>query len=210
MRSSIFIIGILFSSFAFSQENNGASVQKSFGIKGGVSIPNLQNPTTLKSDGNFGFMLAVFYSTVQKKGFGFRPELVFSRQGYHFKSNTATGNAEFDYLQLPMLSTFSIIPFLQLQFGPQASYLLNAKADSVSGVSQPPAAAKILSYYNRLDYGVAAGVETFPVKGLIAGVRYNWSFGPFEKDEQPATGPSAITGINPKSHVFHLYVGWRF
>lgn len=210
MRNSIFIVLLFFSLFAFSQKDEASYSKRSFGIKGGISVPNLRNQTTLESNSNIGFMAAVFYSPVQKKGFGFRTELVFSRQGYDFKSNTATGNVKLDYIQLPALSTFSITRFLQFQFGPQASYLLNAKADSVSSVSQPATAGKILDYYNRLDYGVAAGVETYPVKGLIIGARYNLSFGPFEKDEPPSAGPSAITGINPKSHVFHLYAGWRF
>lgn len=200
------IVAVLIAGIAFAQSPPVQGTKKTFGIKAGGSFSSLKNKSDIKAESQGNFMAGVFFSPVQKKGFGFRTELIFSRQGYNFRNNTATGDVKMDYLLVPALTTFNITRFAQLQFGPQMGYLLNAKADSTSTVSSTSTNPNLLSYYNRLDYGVAGGIEFFPVKGLMLGVRYNLSFGGFEK-ESSSTG---ITGINPKAHVVHLYAGWRF
>jgi hypothetical protein len=99
----------------------------------------------------------------------------------------------------------------------QLAFLINAKADSNtssgSGSSNP--ATKIMDYYNKFDYGFAAGFEVHPFKGLLVGARYNISLGDLYKDPSSymtpgATPPSFIPSVNVKNNVLQIFAGWIF
>ena len=64
--------------------------------------------------------------------------------------------------------------------------LINAKADSSKPASGTPY-GKVMDYYNRIDYGLAGGIEINPVKGLIIGGRYNLSLGKVYKEPSSTT-----------------------
>ena len=46
---------------------------------------------------------------------------------------------------------------------------------------------KAVSYYNRLDYGYALGIEIHPVMGLLIGARYNISLANLYKQPTPSS-----------------------
>ena len=100
-----------------------------------------------------------------------------------------------------------------MQLGGQTSYLLNAKADSNKNGSSTNPYGKITDYYNRFDYGAAAGFEIHPVLGLIIGARYNISFGDLYKNmatTNPGETPSFVPSVDAKNNVVQIFAGWRF
>ena len=115
---------------------------------------------------------------------------------------------------MPYLMCINITKFFQLQVGGQTAYLLNAKADSAkSQSSSANPYSKMTDYYNRFDYGAAAGIEIHPVSGLLIGARYNISFGDMYKNisnPTPGETPSFIPNVNAKNNVVQLFAGWRF
>lgn len=182
-----------------------------FGIKAGVNFAKVTKASNINADNTAGFHAGVFLAPQSKGVLGFRSELIYSRQGYDFKSGTTTGSVKLDYLLLPQLMQINITKYVSLQVGGQMAFLLNAKADSSKPSTGNAQADKIIDLMNRFDYGAAAGVEFHPVKGLLVGARYNISFGNLYKDPSTVeTRPVFFPDVDAKNNVVQLFAGYRF
>jgi hypothetical protein len=187
-----------------------------FGLKGGVNFANVTNTSSINSENRTGYMVAGFLSPQFSRGQGFRTEIVFSQQGYNYTTNTNEGNVKLNYLLLPQLYTFNLGKVVQLQVGGQVAFLLNAVVDSLHTVTGSNAYQKATDYYNKFDYGLAAGFELYPAKGLLIGARYNLSFAKTYDEEQQSNPmlplPPFIPppGTNGKNNVVQLFAGYRF
>jgi len=189
------------------------SLVAQIGIKAGVNFANVTNASDINSGSQTGFHGGIFLAPPSKGLISSRTELLFSRQGYDYHTNTNTGNVNLDYIMLPQFMAFNITKFVQLQVGFQMAYLVSAKADSTTSSGESGAYGDIMELYNRFDYGLGGGVEVHPVSGLLVGARFNVSFGDLYKDPSSyATGevPSFIPKVDVKNNVFQLFVGWRF
>ena len=147
------------------------------GIKAGINFANISNASDINNSSRSGFHAGLFFAP-SAKIIGSRTELNFSRQGYNFKTSSNTGNVNLSYIMLSQLLAINITKYFQLQAGAQIAYLLNAKVDSSNQmlIGTPYAGyGKILSIYNRLDYGIGGGFEIHPVGGLLIGARINIS-----------------------------------
>ena len=183
------------------------SAQLSIGLKAGLNFANVTNTDGFTNDSRTGYMIGGYISSKPKKILGFRSELILSRQGYDYKTNTSTGNVNLDYLLLPQLITLNFTKKFQLHVGGQAAFLLNAEVDSTNGNNS----GSLFDYFNRFDYGLVGGVEVSPIFGLFVGGRINISFNSVNKE--PSSGgnwPSFIPRLDAKNNVVQIYAGWRF
>ena len=184
-----------------------------FGIKAGVNFANVTNASDINSGSQTGFHGGIFLAPPSKGVLASRTELVFSRQGYDYSTNTNTGNVNLDYIMLPQFMGINITKFVQLQVGFQMAYLISAKADSTSSTGEYGPYSNIMELYNRFDYGIGGGVEVHPISGLLVGARINVSFADLYKDPSSYTSgeaPSFIPKVDVKNNVFQVFVGWRF
>ena len=187
------------------------SLWAQIGLKGGINFANITNVSAINNSTNTGYAVGLFIAPKPRGLFGFQSEIDFSRQGYNFDTNTNSGNVNLDYILLPQLSTINLTRFVQIQIGAQMAFLLNAKASESNAGSGTY--GSMLSYYNRVDYGLAGGLEIHPFKGLLIGGRYNLSLGNIYKKLQtstPGTVPSFIPSVNVKNNVLNVYLGWHF
>jgi hypothetical protein len=209
---------------AAEPEMHGPDLQKAFrdmndmkpkfGIKAGYNIAKITGSTPNYSpDTKNGFMVAAFYSPSTRSGFGYRSELVFSRQGFGFDEAGKMNSITSDYIYLPQFTTFGITKFVQLQVGGQIGYLLKSSKETTAEAKSQD----ITSFANRIDYGAAAGIEVYPFKGLILGGRYNFSLG--DAYRQPATGnpipipnplPFNPSDVKGKNAVINFFIGYHF
>lgn len=184
------------------------------GIKAGLNFADVTNASSINSSSRSGFMVGIFFAPASKSILSYKTELIFSQQGYDYKANTSTGSVNLNYIIMPHLMCINITKLFQLQIGGQTAYLINAKADSGSkSTSSTNPNSKMTDYYNRFDYGAAAGFEIHPVLGLLIGARYNISFGDLYKNisnPMPGTTPAFIPNVNAKNNVVQLFAGWRF
>jgi outer membrane protein with beta-barrel domain len=185
-----------------------------FGIKAGINFANVTNASDINGDNTTGFLAGIFLAPPSKGIISSRTELLYSRQGYNYKTGTNTGTVNLDYIMLPQLMSINITKFFSIQAGAQIAFLINAKADSSNdgSTSSNPYGA-IMDYYNKFDYGFAAGIEVHPFKGLLIGARYNISLGNLYKDPSsypPGTPPSFIPPVDVKNNVVQLFAGWIF
>lgn len=181
-----------------------------FGLKAGVNFANVTNASSINSSNQTGFMVGAFLSPSSKSILSSRTEIIYSRQGYNFETSTKTGTVNLDYILIPQLMGINITKFVQLQLGAQMAFLINAKADSTNNTSSGAGPyASVMDYYNKFDYGFAAGAEVHPFKGLLIGARYNISLGKVYKDLQSGQMP-AFTAEDARNNVVQIFVGWRF
>ena len=183
-----------------------------FGVKAGVNFANITKASSINNSSRAGFHAGIFLAPVSRGIVGSRTELIFSRQGYNYKTGTATGNVDLDYIMLPQYMSINISKYFSIQFGGQMAYLLNAQVDSSKGSSGAGNSNKILDLYNRFDYGYGGGVEIHPVSGLVIGARVNISLGKLYNNEANSAGntPSFIPKVDVKNNVFQIFGGWVF
>jgi len=219
---------------ALSQNNNqngkspakpaskSSKSEKRFGVMAGLNFANVTKVSSFSNSNETGFMVGGFFTRGMMGILSFRMELVYSKQGYDYKTNTNTGTVDKQYVMMPVLTGIDIGKFARLEAGFQTSYLLNAKADSSTSQpgtdpnANPYANGGMMKMMNRLNYGFAGGLEIYPYKGIILGGRYNISFGDLYKtpttapSTNPTPVPSFLSDVNPKNNLVQLYLGYRF
>jgi hypothetical protein len=184
--------------------------QGKFGVKAGVNFANVTNAAAINGENTTGFMIGVFMAP-QGKVFSRSMELMFSRQGYSYRTNTNTGKVNLNYILFEPMMGLNITKFVKVQVGAMTGFLINAKADS-SGTQQSSGNAMfdMMNAMNRFDYGFAGGVEIYPFKGLLIGGRLNLSMAKTFKEGDQTITSSILPSINAKNNVFQVYAGYRF
>ena len=187
------------------------SIYAQLGIKAGFNFANVTKASSINNSSHSGFNIGIFLAPSYKKILSSKTELVFSRQGYNYKTNTNTGKVNLDYIMLPQYLCINITKYFQIHVGAQMAYLLNAKADSTTASGNRGAYSNILNLYNRFEFGVGGGVEVHPYRGLLIGARMNVSLGNlYQKPAAGATQPGFVPAVNIKNNLLQLYTGWRF
>ena len=213
----IVLILSLGASTAFSQSRSNSTDKKhkaKVGLKAGYNFAKVIGSTPdFTPQNNNGYMISGFFSPSVKNGFGYRTELVYSRQGFSFDESGKMQNIAQQYLYMPQLTTFTIANIVQLQAGGQIGYLLHAK--NTTPPSNSSQQTQVTDYMNRLDYGVAGGFELYPVGGLIIGGRYNVSLGNIYKQNAgtslyPSPFPFDPSQVKGKNAVVQFFIGYRF
>ncbi len=191
----------------FSTASQLASAQIKVGVKAGINFANVTSTPGFNNNNTTGYMIGGYIAPKSKTAVGYRSEIILSRQGYDYKTNTNTGNVNLDYLLLPQLITLNFGKKVQLHAGAQIAFLLNASVDSTNG--NP--AGSLFDYFKRFDYGVAGGAEVFPFGGFFVGARINLSFS--NTNQNPPLGgswPNFVPRLDVRNNVVQVYTGWRF
>lgn len=201
MRKLIFFLLLLMtSSLVYSQ----------IGIKAGLNFANIRNASSINSSSRSGFNVGLFFGPAPKGIIASRTEILFSRQGYDYKSNTNTGTVNLDYIMIPQMMGINISKYFMLQAGIQMAYLLKATVDSTTnGNTGNNPYGNTMNLYNRFDYGFGIGAEVHPFKGLLIGAKYNIGLGNLYKEAQTGQMPS-FSSIDAKNNLVQIFVGWRF
>lgn len=181
------------------------------GIKAGFNFSNITKASSIGAQSRSGFMAGAFIATPSRGIVGYRSEIIFSKQGYDYKTGQTSGSVDLNYILLPQLMCINITKYVQLQAGGQLAFLVGGKIDSVPNPSSVPNfQKKMMDYYNKVDYGAAGGIEIYPFAGLLVGARYNISLGNLYKSNAGAPNPNFIPKVDMKNNVLQLFVGYRF
>lgn len=184
--------------------------QLGIGIKAGMNFANVTKASSINNKSRSGFHIGAFLAPPTNGVMGSRTELIFSRQGYNYKSGTTTGAVNLDYIMLPQMMSINITKYVSILIGGHMAYLLNAKVDS-SNSSSSGTGNGIMDLYNKFDYGYGGGLEIHPVSGLIIGAKLNISLGKlYNMDYSSGTPPSFVPKVDVKNNLFQLYAGWKF
>jgi opacity protein-like surface antigen len=179
------------------------------GIKAGLNFSNVTNTSSISHSNRTGYNIGIFLAPKSKSIISSKTELILSKQGYNYSTNSVDGTVDLLYIMLPTYMCINITRFFQIHIGAQMAYLINAKADSktTSGSTSPISDA--MQYYNRFDYGLGGGVEIHPFKGLLIGTRMNISLANLYSNAASGQIPS-FASVNVKQNLFQIYTGWHF
>src|ERR1700709_1325564 len=102
------------------------------GIKAGFNFANVTNASAINGSSRAGYHLGLFLAPSSKGILGSRTELLYSRHGYDYKTDTVNGDVNLDYIMLTQMMAIHITKYFELQFGGYTAYLLSAKSDTTA------------------------------------------------------------------------------
>lgn len=211
MNKLIAVMILLLPVLCIGQTPDTKAVKKKIGIKAGLNFSNITKAASINAQSRSGFMAGAFIALPSRGIMGYRSEIIFSKQGYDYKTGQTTGSVDLNYILLPQLMCINITKYVQLQAGGQLAFLVGGKIDSsLSPSSVPALQKKMMDYYNKVDYGAAGGIEVYPFAGLLIGARYNISLGNLYKGDAGASNPNFIPKVDVKNNVLQLFVGYKF
>lgn len=146
------------SSVAFSQ------VQFSLGAKGGLNFAKVDfsSPGTTYEN-RTGYHYGAF-GLFKFTKIGIQPEIIFSEQGSKVKNiNTSNADANFSYINIPVILKLYLAGGLNLQAGPQFGFLSKAEIDGSS----------VKDFVKSSDLSFALGAGWDLPFGLTLDLRYN-------------------------------------
>ncbi len=109
-----------------------------------------------------------------------QPELLFSIKGARFidEDNDFKSSRVMKYLSVPVVGKYYITKHLDIELGPEFSYLLAAKdvvldSDLQTNYGDEAASINIIDNLHKFDLGIVGGVGYFLDSGLYFSARYN-------------------------------------
>jgi len=190
---------ILFTISALTYEIQ-AQAQFSLGIKGGANFAKL-DVTDLSAtwDGKTGFHGGAF-ALIKITAFAIQPELIFSQQGSTVKINGQDLDANFSYMNVPVMLKFYLPLGLNLQMGPQFGFLTTAESDYNPITNTPQDGTDLKDFYKNSDVSLGMGIGWDLPMRLSIDARYNLGLTQIEDD------PSLEA---TKNQVFQLSLGYK-
>ncbi|CCH55479.1 hypothetical protein BN8_04738 [Fibrisoma limi BUZ 3] len=196
-------------SYALQSTNVQAQSTARVGIKGGFNASTLYYDSDGVNDKNerYGFHAGVFAQIPAGDFFAIQPELLYTTKGasgnYNILGINGTNTFRLNYAELPVLATFKLGNTVDLQLGPYVAYLLNSDINS-NGDFGTGVARIDRDNFNKVDYGVAGGLNLYLGKALI-GVRYGQGI------QRIADSGVARTILgNAKNGVGMISIGYSF
>lgn len=180
------------------------------GIKGGLSASTLQfNEVDFSNrKERVGFHAGVFTQIPVGSAFAIQPELLYVNKGassnYRFLGQDSQAAFNLNYIDLPVLATLKLGDAVEIQAGPYASYLLNSSVSNTGGLVGNSAINLNADQFNRLDYGLAGGLNIY-FGQVLFGVRYSQGL-----QRIANTTASQAVFSNAKNGVGLLSVGYSF
>ena len=134
---------------------------------------------------------------------GFQPEVLYSMQGFKVAS---VGNVGIHYLSVPLLLTFPVTEGLELQVGPQVSYMINSRV----GVVNDLFSITYKGIFHNFDAGAVAGVEYKVSDNISLGGRYYLGMTDVNKDFSFGNNKNLSDYFQLRNTGIQAYVSFGF
>jgi Outer membrane protein beta-barrel domain len=134
---------------------------------------------------------------------GLQPELLYSMQGFKV---AGVGNVGIHYLSVPLLVTFPVTNGLELQVGPQVSYMVNSRVGVVSDLFS-------ITYnglFHKIDAGAVAGMEYKASDNVSIGGRYYLGMTDVNKDFSLGNNKNLSDYFQMRNTGFQAFVSFSF
>ncbi len=169
------------------------------GIKGGLNFANINASNSVGGtyDSRTGYHFGAF-ALFKLSKIGIQPEVLFSKQGTKYTLNTSSTDANFDYINIPVILKIYLAAGFNLQVGPQIGFVSGGDVKTtVSGVTSTQSAK---DFVKGSDTSIAFGAGWDLPFGLNIDARYNLG-----------VSDNSINGSNTsfKNQVFQLSAGFK-
>lgn len=210
MKKLILGLAVTASSLAFAQQTPSSSSNPvTFGVKGGMNVSSLSKDEGLDDQkSKIGFNAGVFANIPVAESFSVQPEVLYSQYGakadYTLLGTKYSSSTKLDYIAVPVMFQYNLIPNLYLEAGPEFGFLVSAKnkiKNENNGDSSTSDNYKDdLKTFN-FGIGIGAGYYFTPNFGLTA--RYVAGLTDVAKDRP--NGSDAV-----KNNVFQVGLAYKF
>ncbi|MBC9930225.1 porin family protein [Chitinophaga qingshengii] len=143
-----------------------------FGVKGGLNLAKLTNESSAKTRASF--YAGGLVNIALDENWAIQPELLYSGQGTKMKDSflggliTTQSTVKLDYINIPLMVQYSIVPAFYLEAGPQLGILASAKAKAGKNT------VDIKDNMKTVDFGIGVGFGYKFDMGLGVSGRYNF------------------------------------
>jgi len=180
---------------------SGMAQEIAIGIKGGLNFANI-NPSQsagVNYDNRTGYHFGAF-TLFKLSKIGIQPEVLFSKQGTKYTFSTTSTDANFDYINIPVILKIYLVAGINLQVGPQIGFVSGGDVkttDKISGITTTQSAK---DFVKGSDTSVALGAGWDLPFGLNIDARYNLG-----------VSSNAINGSTTtfKNQVFQISAGFK-
>ncbi|MGC5745301.1 porin family protein [Chryseobacterium sp. NFX27] len=133
MKKLILGLAVTASSLAFAQQTPSSSSNPvTFGVKGGMNVSSATEGSGLDdTKSKIGFNAGVFANIPVAESFSIQPEVIYSQYGNKTEFSNALGkfstSSHLDYIAVPVMFQYNLIPNLYLEAGPEFGLMVSAK-----------------------------------------------------------------------------------
>ena len=198
---------IAMSSLTFAQQ---------FGVKAGMNVSSMSKDEGLSDQGSkIGFNAGVFMNAPIAENFSIQPELLFSQYGekydYTVPATVVTpetrysGATHLDYVTVPVMFQYNVIPNLYLEAGPEFGLLINAK-DKYKNETTGETISESGDFkddLNTFNFGLGLGAGYYFTENIGLTARYVAGFTDIAKDR-----PSGSDAV--KNNVCQVGLAYKF
>lgn len=193
----IVLTSILFASLIFSANAQVPDVK--LGAKGGVNFSNI---TSSDMDSKTGFHIGVLAEMFLSEKFSIQPEILYSTQGAELKGDYTSAKYNLEYVSVPVMAKYHLVDGLNIQVGPQFSFLSKAEAKGeIDGFGS--GTVDIKDSTESFDFGVNFGIGYEFAAGVFVDARYNLGLSKVNKESLPNIDDG-------KNSVFQVSLGYKF
>jgi hypothetical protein len=195
------VIICIIAAFGFANKA-AAQAQVAIGLKGGLNFAKLDvSNSTTSLDSRTGFHGGPFVLFKLSK-IGIQPEILFSKQGTSFKGSTQDLNANFDYINIPIMLKLYTVAGINLQLGPQFGFLTKAEIENeVNGVVST---GDVKDLYKKSDLALAFGLGWDLPFGLTIDARYNLGLSKIEDNSSIGETKNKVIQVSVGYKLFKL------
>ncbi|MCW1962165.1 porin family protein [Chryseobacterium viscerum] len=209
MKKIFLSLTLIAGTFAFAQSTStstDAAVSPTpsaskikFGLKAGLNVSNLSNMDMKSKAGFYG---GVFMNIPVAKDFSVQPEVLYSAAGAKEKGGS-NATLEIEYISIPVMFQYKVLPKLYVEAGPQFSFLMDARLKDSEG-------SLLLKDATRgFDFGIGLGAGYNITKNIGVNVRYTAGLSEIvNKSHRYLYGYDRTGSV--KNGVFQIGVNYKF
>ncbi|MFZ0598174.1 MAG: porin family protein [Flavobacterium sp.] len=145
-----------------------------FGVKGGLNLSNIVGGDVDGTKSLVGFHVGGFAEIKIADKFAIQPELLYSAQGFTAEERLFVNefDVKLNYLNIPVLAKYYIVPKFSVEAGPQLGVLLSAKSDGND----------VKDGFKSVDFGFNVGAGFHFTEDLSINLRYTIGISPIAEN----------------------------
>ncbi|MDO5637902.1 MAG: porin family protein [Myroides sp.] len=208
-KITLTLLGLVaFSTSALAQQ------EVKFGPKAGVNFATVNGKDTDEAKMMIGFHVGAFAEIKFNEQFAIQPEILYSAQGSKYEGTFNNVEYKYDYINVPILAKYYIVPSFAVEAGPYVGFLMSAKAEGTINYMGENVSidSDEKDFSNSIDFGVGAGVSFNLENGFFVGARYNLGLTKIGKENSQTIGGVEISreALDTKNGVIQVGVGYKF
>lgn len=210
MKKLILGLALTAGTFAFAQQTgNTSSNPVTFGVKGGMNVSSLSKDSGLDDQkSKIGFNAGVFANIPLATSFSVQPEVLYSQYGnkseFTTLGNKYSASTKLDYITVPVMFQYNLIPDLYVEAGPEFGFMVSAKnklKNETNGNSTTSDNYK--DNFNTFNFGIGLGAGYYFTPNLGLTARYVAGLTDIAKNR-----PSGSDAV--KNNVFQVGLAYKF